>query len=81
MTAQPSLFIVRNYSGRTGRNSNGTPGTTTYSYRISAFNDAGETLACTSVATTTGNATLNATNYNALAWTATSGATGWQCLG
>lgn len=59
----------------------GTPGTTTYSYRVSAFNTTGETLACTSVNTTTGNATLNATNYNALAWTATAGATGYNIYG
>lgn len=59
----------------------GTPGTTTYSYRISAFNNAGETLACTSVNTSTGNATLNATNYNALAWDAVSGATGYNIWG
>jgi len=59
----------------------GSAGTTTYSYRISAFNSAGESLACTSVATTTGNATLNATNYNALAWTATAGATGYNVWG
>jgi len=59
----------------------GTSGSTTYSYRISAFNDAGETLACTSVQTTSGNATLNATNYNALAWTSVSGATGYNVWG
>lgn len=59
----------------------GTTGHTTYSYRVSAFNSAGETLACTSVNTTTGTSSLNATNYNALAWTATSGATGYNVWG
>ena len=59
----------------------GTTGSTHYSYRISAFNDVGETVACTSVAITNGNATLNATNYNALAWTATTGATGYNIYG
>lgn len=59
----------------------GTTGTTTYSYRVSAFNSAGETLACTSVNATTGTSSLNATNYNALAWTATSGATGYNVWG
>lgn len=59
----------------------GTAGTTAYSYRVSAFNTAGETLACTSVATATGNATLNATNFNRLAWTATAGATGYNIFG
>lgn len=59
----------------------GTTGHKTYSYRISAFNSAGETLACTSVNTTTGTTSLSATNYNALAWTATSGATGYNVWG
>jgi hypothetical protein len=48
----------------------GVAGTTNYSYRISAYNSVGETLACVSVATATGNATLSASNYNALGWTA-----------
>lgn len=59
----------------------GTTGSTTYSYRISAFNAVGETLACVAVTTTTGNATLSTTNYNALAWTATSGAVGYNIWG
>jgi len=59
----------------------GTTGHTTYSYRISAFNSAGESLACTTVNSTTGTSSLNATNYNALAWTATSGATGYNVWG
>lgn len=59
----------------------GTTGSTTYSYRVSAFNSIGETLACATVNTTTGNATLSATNYNALAWTAVSNATGYNIWG
>lgn len=59
----------------------GSAGSTNYSYRVSAFNTTGETLACTSVATTTGNATLSASNYNALAWTAVAGATGYNIYG
>lgn len=59
----------------------GTTGTTTYSYRVSAINDVGETLACVSVATTTGNATLSATNFNRLSWTAVTGATGYNIWG
>jgi len=59
----------------------GTTGSTAYSYRISAFNTVGETLACTAVAITNGNATLSTTNYNALAWTATAGATGYNIWG
>lgn len=59
----------------------GTTGHTTYSYRISAFNSAGESLACTSVNSTTGTSSISATNYNAVAWTATSGATGYNVWG
>lgn len=58
-----------------------TTGSTTYSYRVSAFNDIGETLAVASVQTTTGNATLSASNYNALSWDAVSGATGYNIWG
>lgn len=59
----------------------GTTGSTAYSYRVSAINAQGETLACTAVAITNGNATLDATNYNALAWTAVTGATGYNIWG
>jgi len=59
----------------------GTTGSTAYSYRVSAFNDVGETLASTSVAIANGNATLNATNYNKLDWTAVTGATGYNIYG
>ncbi len=59
----------------------GTAGTTAYSYRVSAFNDVGETLACTSVAIANGNATPNATNYNKLTWSAVAGATGYNIFG
>lgn len=64
-----------------GVTATGTTGSTAYSYRVSAFNSIGETLACTSVAITNGNATLSATNYNALAWTLVSGATGYNIYG
>lgn len=59
----------------------GTTGSTAYSYRVSAFNDLGETLASTSVAIANGNATLNATNYNRVTWSAVSGATGYNIWG
>ena len=49
----------------------GTTGTTTYKYRITAVtSDSGETIPCAEVTSTTGNATLSETNYNALSWTA-----------
>ncbi|MFZ3047431.1 MAG: hypothetical protein WA151_16100 [Desulfatirhabdiaceae bacterium] len=53
----------------------GTPGSTTYAYRVSALNSRGETLACSSVSITTGNATLNTSNYNRLTWNSVTGAT------
>lgn len=59
----------------------GTTGSTTYSYRISAFNDVGETLASTATATTTGTATLSTSNYNQVTWSAVSNATGYNVWG
>jgi len=59
----------------------GSAGTTNYSYRISAYNATGETLASVSVATTTGNATLTSSNYNAVAWTAVASAVGYNIYG
>jgi len=59
----------------------GTTGSTKYSYRVSAFNNTGETLACLSVGITNGNATLSTTNYNKLDWTAVAGATGYNIYG
>ena len=59
----------------------GTTGSTDYSYRVTAFNDAGETLAIAAVSISDGNATLSATNYNALDWDDVSGATGYNVYG
>lgn len=59
----------------------GTAGTTSYSYRISAFNDNGETLASNTVTIATGNANLDATNYTRTSWTAVTGATGYNIFG
>lgn len=44
----------------------GTVGTTTYSYMITAVTDKGESLPCTQVDTNTGNAVLDTTNKNRL---------------
>ncbi len=59
----------------------GTTGTTAYSYRVNAFNVVGETLAAVSVGIANGNASLNATNYNKLTWNAVAGATGYNVYG
>ncbi len=58
----------------------GTTGSTAYSYTISAFNNQGENIGTTGT-TATGNATLSATNYNALSWSAVSNATGYNIYG
>lgn len=59
----------------------GTTGSTDYSYRISAFNSVGETLASTATATTTGTSSLSVSNYNRVTWGAVSGATGYNVWG
>jgi len=59
----------------------GTTGSTAYSYRVSAFNAVGETLASTPVAIANGNATLDVTNYNRLLWGVVAGAVGYNIYG
>ena len=59
----------------------GTAGTTHYGYRVSAVGVSGETLACAEVPLNTGNATLNGTNFNHLAWNAVPGAAGYNVYG
>lgn len=49
---------------------------TTWGYRVSALSSTGETLACSQV-TVSGNATLDATHYNTVTWSAVSGARGY----
>lgn len=59
----------------------GTSGATTYSYRVSAIDANGETLAGTAGATATGHATLDGTNFNRLTWAAVANATGYKVYG
>lgn len=59
----------------------GTTGSTDYSYRISAINAVGETLASTATAITNGTSSLSATNYNSISWSAVSGATQYNVYG
>lgn len=56
----------------------GGTGTKIYGYRVTAVNAVGETAACTEVKTTTGYADLSASAYNALSWTAVTGATSYN---
>ena len=59
----------------------GTTGSTSYSYKVTAFNFAGQTLPTAAINTTTGNATLSATNFNRVTWSAVSGAEGYNIYG
>jgi hypothetical protein len=52
----------------------GTPGSTTWGYKITAIGQSGETLASTEGQTTTGASTLNSTNFNRITWAAVDGA-------
>jgi hypothetical protein len=60
----------------------GTTGSTTYGYTIMPFTAAGGYGPdCPGVGIGNGNATLSATNFNALSWTAVSGAVGYAVYG
>ena len=59
----------------------GATGDRDYSYRVSAFNDVGETVASEPVGVDNGNRSLNASNYNRLAWNQVPGATGYNIYG
>jgi hypothetical protein len=60
----------------------GAAGTTTYRYRVAAIDaEGGEGVATAGFQTTTGNATLNGTDFVRLSWTAVSGATGYRVYG
>lgn len=56
----------------------GTGGSTTWHYEITAYNANGETSPSVIRTITNGNATLNGTNYNAVSWSADTGATGYN---
>lgn len=60
----------------------GAAGATTYRYRVSAVDAYGvESLASTGGQTTTGNATLNGTNFNRVTWSAVTGAVSYNVYG
>lgn len=56
-------------------------GATTYSYRVEAYNAVGNSIACARVSITNGIENLSTTNFNELAWTTVSGATGYNIYG
>ena len=59
----------------------GTTGTYTYSYRVSAVSDTGETLACTAVTETANVAKLTDSIYMTVTWTAVTNAIGYNVYG
>lgn len=59
----------------------GTAGTASYTYYVVGHDEAGgETNLSAAVTTTTGNATLNSTNYNKVCWNAVDGVWTWDIL-
>jgi hypothetical protein len=56
-------------------------GVTPYSYRVSAYNANGETLACVSVSISNGVKDLSTTNYNSLDWDNVTNAVGYVVYG
>ena len=56
----------------------GTTGSTLWHYGITAYNAQGETPLSAVQTTSTGNATLSGTNYNALSWSADTDASGYN---
>lgn len=52
----------------------GTGGSTTWGYKVTAHSEVGETLASSETQITDGNATLDGTNYNQVSWSAVDGA-------
>jgi hypothetical protein len=56
----------------------GTAGTTNAQYVVTVLNALGETTPSGIGVTTTGNANLTTSNYNVIAWTAVTGATGYN---
>jgi hypothetical protein len=56
----------------------GTTGAATYSYRVTAINEYGETVGSTVGTTTSGNATLSVTNFNRITFTRVYAASGYR---
>lgn len=59
----------------------GTTGAASYSYKITALNARGETIASAAGTTATGNATLSTANFNRVTWTSVGGSTGYRIYG
>lgn len=59
----------------------GGTGARRFSYKVTSFNETGESAGSTAVTITNGIATLDATHYNALAWTVATNADGYNVYG
>jgi hypothetical protein len=59
----------------------GTTGSTQYSYKVTAFNKYGETLASLPITISNGNSTLNSTNYIRITWNRSLRAEGYKIYG
>ena len=59
----------------------GTTGTANYSYRVSAYNSSGETLASSAVQISNGSSSLSNLNYNRIQWDNVVGAIGFKIYG
>jgi hypothetical protein len=59
----------------------GTTGTANYSYRVSAYNSSGETLASSAVQISNGLSSLSNLNYNRIQWDNVAGAIGFKIYG
>lgn len=59
----------------------GTTGSTSYKYQIAAYNWNGETLGCSELTVSNGNASLSVSNYNRLEWDVVDGAYGYCIFG
>lgn len=58
----------------------GTAGSTTYSYRVTAYDQYGESLS-NQIITTSGNSTLNSSNFNRISWKAIRNVIGYKVYG
>lgn len=71
LTAPTNLLVTQN----------GTTGTTTYMYKVTALNERGETIGSVAESISNGNATLDATNNISLSWDSVAGATRYRIYG
>lgn len=84
-SATSSLSVQGSYVGTAlpspgapGVTNQGTAGSTSYTYAVSATDGFGETLISSTTATATGNATLTGSNFNRITWSRVGGAVSYK---